>query len=157
MENVDVCFFESFSTNSLEVSRDMYPKQTDLYLLALMIIVVARHLYVLGSTYFFYEAILVAIAAGLRFKSKVALIVSWFYTIILAVAALRWGLDMIVEGAKTENNIMGYFGWAHVPLSVCVGIIATYFLFNKELANFIGPVPKTSNKSNQQGPSAGTR
>jgi len=135
----------------------MYPKQTDLYLLALMIIVSARHLYVLGSTYFIYEAILVAIAVGLRLRSKLALIVSWFYTIILAVAALRWGLDMIVEGAKSESNIMGYVGWAHVPLSVGIGIIATYFLFNKELANFIGPVPKTSNKSKQQGPTAGTR
>ena len=130
----------------------MYPKITDFYLAALLIILIARHLYIAGDAYYFYEAMVIAMGVGLRFKSKLALIFSWFFSIILAVAALRWGLDIIASEISNEHKIMGFIGLSHVPLSVGIGMISAYFMFNKELADYIFPLRPASNKTSNPTP-----
>lgn len=124
----------------------MYPKKTDFYLVALLIILIARHLYILSDAYYFYEVMVIGMGVGLRFKSKLVLIFSWVFSIILAVAALKWGLDIAAFAINNGNKIMEYIGLSHVALSVGIGIISTYFMFNKELADYVCPLRPASNK-----------
>ena len=118
----------------------MLPTKTNVYFLAVLFVLIYRHVWTGSNHLFLFESIWLLTWWGLRQKSKAALISSWLYSIILAVLSLGWAMQLVVQGNETDSLLLKSIGWSLVLLAVVFCHIAVYFIFDKHLASYVAPV-----------------